>query len=44
MAALQYISTGDVDVPVGQVIYTGILNTQGGYLTDCTITRLNKDR
>ena len=44
MEALQYICTSNMDVPIGHVIYTGILNHQGGYVTDCTVTRLNKDR
>lgn len=39
MAALQWICAGDVDVPVGKVVYTPMLNRHGGYEADVTVTR-----
>lgn len=37
---LQNLCSNNINVPVAQVVYTGMLNLQGGYQTDCTITRL----
>ena len=36
---LQWLCTADVAVPVGRVVYTGLLNSRGGYEADVTITR-----
>ncbi len=33
-----------MDVPISQVVYTGMLNTQGGYQSDCTVTRLEEEK
>ena len=40
-STMQYLCSNNVAVPPGQVIYTGLLNAQGGYQTDCTISRLS---
>jgi glycine cleavage system aminomethyltransferase T len=42
-AALQHLCANDVAVPNGRVVYTGMLNEQGGYESDLTITRLDRD-
>jgi heterotetrameric sarcosine oxidase gamma subunit len=44
MATLQWICGADVDVPVGRVVYTGMLDDDGRYLTDLTLTRLGPDQ
>ncbi|MXG91147.1 GcvT family protein [Nocardioides flavescens] len=38
-AALQWLCTADVAVPVGRTVYTGMLNARGTYESDVTITR-----
>ncbi len=38
-AALQWLCTADVDVPVGRAVYTGMLNARGTYESDVTVTR-----
>ncbi|MCP9261091.1 hypothetical protein DINM_004181 [Dirofilaria immitis] len=40
---LQYLCSGNVDVPVGSAVYTGMQNEQGGFVSDCAICRLDKD-
>lgn len=40
-STMQYLCSNNVAVPPGQVVYTGLLNTQGGYQTDCTVSRLS---
>ncbi|MBB5076200.1 GcvT family protein [Nonomuraea endophytica] len=42
-AALQWLCTADVDVEVGRVVYTGLLNDRGGYESDLTVTRVAHD-
>ncbi|MEU7896432.1 FAD-dependent oxidoreductase [Nonomuraea sp. NPDC049152] len=42
-AALQWLCTADVDVEVGRVVYTGMLNDRGGYESDLTVTRVARD-
>ncbi len=37
---LNRICAANVDVPVGQTVYTGLLNSRGGYESDLTILRL----
>lgn len=37
--ALQSICANDVAVPVGKVVYTGLLNDAGGFESDLTVTR-----
>ena len=43
-AALQWLCTADVDVPVGQAVYTGMLNARGTYESDVTVTRVGRGR
>src|SRR4051812_12028096 len=43
-AALQRLCANDVAVPVGQTVYTGLLNARGTYESDLTIARLAPDR
>ena len=40
---LQWLCTNDVDVPIGNVVYTGVLNSLGTYEADVTVTRLEDD-
>lgn len=42
-AALQWLCTADVAVPVGRAVYTGMLNARGTYESDVTVTRLARD-
>ena len=44
LASLQHISTGDIDVPVGKLIYTQWLNHRGGIEADLTIARMDAER
>ncbi|HLK00800.1 MAG TPA: aminomethyltransferase family protein, partial [Streptosporangiaceae bacterium] len=39
--ALQYLCTASVDVEPGRVVYTGMLNSRGGYEADITVTRVS---
>jgi 4-methylaminobutanoate oxidase (formaldehyde-forming) len=41
---LQWLCTADVAVPVGRSVYTGMLNEQGGYEADVTVTRVAHDQ
>ncbi len=43
-SAMQRLCSNNVAVPPGTVVYTGLLNTQGGYQTDCTVSRLSADK
>ncbi len=43
-AVLQRLCANDMAVPVGRMVYTGMLNARGGYETDLTCTRLALDR
>ncbi|MGO4258499.1 GcvT family protein [Marmoricola sp. RAF53] len=43
-AALQWICTADVAVPVGRTVYTGVLNARGTYESDLTVTRIGGTR
>ncbi|KJE97128.1 dimethylglycine dehydrogenase [Capsaspora owczarzaki ATCC 30864] len=40
---LQRTAAGNMAVPIGKVVYTGMLNNRGGYETDVTITRTAAD-
>jgi len=42
-AALQWLCAGDVAVPDGRTVYTGMLNDRGGYEADVTVTRIAWD-
>jgi glycine cleavage system T protein len=39
---LQYLSTNQIDQPIGKVVYTSMLDKKGGIMCDLTITRLNE--
>jgi len=41
---LQWLCTADIDVEVGRAVYTGLLNSRGGYEADVTITRIAHDQ
>lgn len=41
---LQRVCANNIDVPVGQTVYTGLLNKRGGYESDVTIARLAPDQ
>src|SRR5690606_5869076 len=41
--ALQALVAGNVAVPVGRTVYTGMLNGRGGYESDFTVTRIADD-
>jgi len=43
-ACLQHVAVNQVDVPVGRVVYTPLLNEAGGIKADLTIMRLAPDR
>jgi glycine cleavage system aminomethyltransferase T/glycine/D-amino acid oxidase-like deaminating enzyme len=43
LAHLQRVVVVDVDVPVGRVVYTSLLNDAGGIKADLTIMRLGRD-
>lgn len=43
LALLQWCCAADVDVAVGSVIYTGMLNRRGGFEADLTVTRVGTD-
>lgn len=40
---LNYICSANIDVAVGQTVYTGLLNDLGGYESDLTIMRLGRE-
>lgn len=42
--ALQYLCANDVAIPVGQTVYTPLLNGRGGFESDVTVARLAQDR
>jgi len=44
LAALQWLSTADINVPPGRTVYTGMLNARGRYEADVTVTRLAGDQ
>ncbi|WP_027145266.1 FAD-dependent oxidoreductase [Mesorhizobium sp. WSM3626] len=43
-AVLNRICAGNVDVPVGASVYTGVLNARGGYESDLTVMRLGAEK
>ncbi|WP_282170206.1 GcvT family protein [Ruegeria atlantica] len=43
LEALNYLTTAQMDVPIGRAVYTQILNARGGIEMDVTITRLGRD-
>ncbi|MBX3580728.1 MAG: GcvT family protein [Rhizobiaceae bacterium] len=42
LAFLQRLCANDLDVPVGRIVYTQMLNQRGGVESDLTITRLSE--
>ena len=44
LAQLQWLCANQMDVPVGRIIYTGLLNARGTYESDVTVIRLAADR
>lgn len=40
---LQHLCSNDLDVPVGHIVHTGMLNEKGGYENDCSVVRLSKN-
>ena len=42
-ALLQRVCTNNVDVSIGKVVYTGLLNDHGGYESDLTLVRNSED-
>jgi glycine cleavage system aminomethyltransferase T/glycine/D-amino acid oxidase-like deaminating enzyme len=44
LAWLQHLVVGQVDMPVGSVVYTQLLNEAGGIKADVTVLRLGPDR
>jgi sarcosine dehydrogenase len=40
---LQRLCANDIAVPVGQTVYTGLLNARGGYESDVTVARLETE-
>jgi 4-methylaminobutanoate oxidase (formaldehyde-forming) len=43
LAVLQHLCANDVDVPVGRLVYTQMLNPRGGIECDLTVTRIAAD-
>ena len=43
LGTLQWVCAADVDVPVGQAVYTPWLNERGAYESDVTVTRTAAD-
>ncbi|RST83818.1 FAD-dependent oxidoreductase [Aquibium carbonis] len=42
LAVLQRLCANDVDVPVGRIVYTQMLNARGGIESDLTVSRLSE--
>uniref|UniRef100_A0A667XD98 Pyruvate dehydrogenase phosphatase regulatory subunit, mitochondrial n=1 Tax=Myripristis murdjan TaxID=586833 RepID=A0A667XD98_9TELE len=40
---LQHLCANDLDVPVGHIVHTGMLNERGGYENDCSVVRLSRN-
>jgi 4-methylaminobutanoate oxidase (formaldehyde-forming) len=43
LAVLQRACANEIDVPVGRMVYTGMLNARGGFESDLTVVRLGPD-
>jgi glycine cleavage system aminomethyltransferase T/glycine/D-amino acid oxidase-like deaminating enzyme len=41
---LQFLCANDVAVPIGQTVYTPLLNSRGGFESDVTVARIAEDR
>lgn len=44
LAVLQRLCANDMDMPVGRMVYTPVLNARGGFESDLTVMRLAPDR
>jgi 4-methylaminobutanoate oxidase (formaldehyde-forming) len=44
LAVLQRLCANDIDVPIGRMVYTAMLNARGGFESDLTIIRQQPDR
>jgi heterotetrameric sarcosine oxidase gamma subunit len=44
LAAVQAVAVAQLDVPVGRVVYTSLLNEAGGFVGDLTVLRLGPRR
>ncbi|MEZ5480554.1 MAG: FAD-dependent oxidoreductase, partial [Thiolinea sp.] len=44
LATLQWVCAADVDVPVGELVYTQWLNERGGIEADLTVARMAEDQ
>ena len=42
LAVLQRLCANEMDVPVGRIVYTPMLNARGGFESDVTVTRLGE--
>ncbi len=42
LAVLQRLCANEMDVPVGRMVYTPMLNVRGGFASDVTVTRLGE--
>ena len=43
LAVLQRLCANEIDVPLGRMVYTAMLNQRGGFESDLTVTRLARD-
>jgi glycine cleavage system aminomethyltransferase T/glycine/D-amino acid oxidase-like deaminating enzyme len=43
LGALQHLAVAQLDVPIGRVVYTSLLDERGGFKSDLTIMRLGHD-
>jgi len=43
LTVLQRLCANEIDVPIGRMVYTAMLNTRGGFESDVTITRLSPE-
>jgi 4-methylaminobutanoate oxidase (formaldehyde-forming) len=43
LTVLQRLCANEIDVPIGRMVYTAMLNERGGFESDLTITRLGAD-
>jgi 4-methylaminobutanoate oxidase (formaldehyde-forming) len=43
LAVLERLCANRIDVPVGRIVYTAMLNERGGFESDVTITRVARD-
>jgi len=44
LGVLQRLCANDIDVPIGKMVYTAMLNARGGFESDLTVMRLADDR